>query len=175
VEHASHVDGAISGLAIGLVSVSAPASELSSSGDLGGSISATVHARQRTDRDRVLPRGVYEPFRGLHPRRDLLWRARGNDAVRRGCARARDSPELLLYTGELVITTPSGDLTIQDRGVLNAVDGSFFEFDEIVDGTRAFTGVSGLLFSQGTSTPTGFDGTISGQICGGPPGPPVLD
>jgi len=40
-----------------------------------------VHARQRTDRDRVLPRGVYEPFRGLHPRRDLLWRAvtRGND------------------------------------------------------------------------------------------------
>jgi hypothetical protein len=86
-----------------------------------------------------------------------------------------DSPELLLYTGELVITTPSGDLTIQDRGVLNAVDGSFFEFDDIVDGTRAFTGVSGLLFSQGTSTPTGFDGTISGQICGGPPGPPVLD
>jgi len=166
---------AISGLAIGLVSVSAPASELSSSGDLGGSIGDPCTPVNAPIVTAFFLEGCTSLF-GVCTQGEIF------SGVLAGTTRFAvialepgDSPELLLYTGELVITTPSGDLTIQDRGVLNAVDGSFFEFDEIVDGSRAFTGVSGLLFSQGTSTPTGFDGTISGQICGGPPGPPVLD
>ena|SRR5205085_9762993 len=77
-----------------------------------------------------------------------------------------DSPELLLYTGQLVITTADGTLTIQDNGVLDTLDGTFFEIDETVGGTGSFENHSGTLFSQGNSTTTGFEGTISGQICG---------
>jgi hypothetical protein len=76
-----------------------------------------------------------------------------------------DSPELLLYGGELVITTPDGTLTIQDNGVLNTLDGTFFEIEQTVGGTGSFADHDGTLFAQGTSTPTGFEGTISGQIC----------
>jgi hypothetical protein len=166
---------AISGLAIGLVSVSARAGELASSGDSGGWIGDPCTPVNAPIVTAFFLEGCTSPF-GLCTQGEIA------SGVLAGTTRFAvvalqpgDSPELLLYTGELVITTPSGDLTIQDRGVLNAADGSFFEFDEIFDGTRAFTGVSGLLFSQGTSTPTGFDGTISGQVCGGPPGPPVLD
>ena len=166
---------AISGLAIGLVSVSAPASELSSSGDLGGSIGDPCTPVNAPIVTAFFLEGCLSPV-GVCTQGEIA------SGVLAGTTRFAvvalepgDPSELLLYTGELVITTPSGDLTIQDRGVLNAVDGSFFEFDEIVDGSRAFTGVSGLLFSQGTSTPTGFDGTISGQVCGSPPAPPVLD
>ena len=83
-----------------------------------------------------------------------------------------DSPELLQYVGELVITTPNGVLTINDKGFLNTLDGTFFEIDQIVDGTDSFTGATGLAFSQGTSTPTGFDGIIAGHVCG-PSDPPV--
>jgi len=166
---------ATSGLAIGLVSVSALASEPSSSGDLGRSIGDPCSPVSAPIVTAFFVEGCTSPF-GLCTRGEIA------SGVLAGTTRFAvvalapgDSPELLLYTGELVITTPSGDLTIHDSGVLNAADGSFFEFDDIVDGTRAFTDVSGLLFSQGTSTPTGFDGTISGQICGGPPGPPLLD
>jgi len=84
-------------------------------------------------------------------------------------------PELLLYGGMLVIETANGTVNIKDKGVLNQQDGSFFEFDFIASGTRAFADATGTLFSDGVSTPTGFDGTISGQICGGPPPDPILD
>ena len=76
-----------------------------------------------------------------------------------------DSPELLLYGGTQVITTPDGTLTIQDSGVLNTLDGTFFEIDQTVGGTGSFADHDGTLFAEGTSTPTGFEGTISGQIC----------
>jgi hypothetical protein len=85
------------------------------------------------------------------------------------------SPELLEYGGVLVIDTDNGAVTIKDRGVLNGLDGSFFEFDQVVGGTRAFADASGLLFSDGVTTPTGFEGTIAGQVCGGPPADPILD
>jgi hypothetical protein len=85
------------------------------------------------------------------------------------------SPELLEYTGSLVIETENGAVSIKDRGILNALDGTFFEFDQIAGGTRAFSDATGLLFSDGVSTPTGFQGTIAGQICGGPPADPILD
>ena len=76
-----------------------------------------------------------------------------------------DSPELLLYGGELVITTPDGTLTLQDQGALNTLDGTFFEIEQTVGGTGSFKDYDGTLFAQGTSTPTGFEGTMSGQIC----------
>jgi hypothetical protein len=76
-----------------------------------------------------------------------------------------DSPEILLYGGELVITTSDGTLTIQDQGALNTLDGTFFEIEQMVDGTGSFADHTGTLFAQGTSTPTGFEGTMSGQIC----------
>jgi len=85
------------------------------------------------------------------------------------------SPEILLYTGELAITMSQGVLTLQDRGALNALDGSFFEIEEVVSGTDAVKGVTGTLFAQGISTPTGFEGTISGQVCGLPAVDPILD
>jgi hypothetical protein len=151
-------------LAIGLVSVSARASGLDPCTPVNAPIVTTYFVEGCTS-----PFGVCTE--GEIPSGVLAGTTRfGVVGIEPG-----DSPELLLYTGVLVITTSSGDVTIHDRGVLNAIDGSFFEFDDVVDGTRAFTGVTGLLFSQGTSTPTGFEGTISGQICGGPPGGPVLD
>jgi hypothetical protein len=85
------------------------------------------------------------------------------------------SPEFLEYTGNLVIDTGNGAVTIKDTGILNALDGTFFEFDRIAGGTRAFSDATGLLFSDGVTTPTGFQGTIAGQICGGPPADPILD
>jgi len=86
-----------------------------------------------------------------------------------------ETEDVLLYTGEFVISTFFGDIVIHDRGALNSVDGTFFEFDEIVSGTGKFTNANGTLFTQGVSTPTGFDSTISGQICGTPDEGPILD
>ncbi len=77
-----------------------------------------------------------------------------------------DSVDQLQYAGELVITTPNGVLTIHDKGVLNQSEATFFEIDQIVSGTGSFENVTGLLFSQGTSNPTGFEGIIAGHICG---------
>jgi len=55
-------------------------------------------------------------------------------------------------------------LTINDSGALNP-DGTYFEIDPIVSGTGDFVNAAGTLFSSGTRTPTGFDGTIAGRIC----------
>jgi hypothetical protein len=85
------------------------------------------------------------------------------------------SPELLVYTGSLLIQTENGAVSIKDRGILNTLDGTFFELDQIVGGTQAFSDATGLLFSHGVSTATGFQGTIAGQVCGGPPADPLLD
>ena len=86
-----------------------------------------------------------------------------------------ETQEMLLYTGEFVISTFYGDVVIHDQGALSSPDGTFFEFDEIVSGTGKFSNASGTLFSQGVSTGTGFDSTISGQICGTPDDGPILD
>jgi len=74
-------------------------------------------------------------------------------------------PNLLLYTGELVISTPAGDLIIHDTGVFDAVDLTFSEIDPIVGGTGGLRLATGVLFSQGIRTDTGFDGVIFGDMC----------
>jgi len=75
------------------------------------------------------------------------------------------TPEVMLYTGELVLTTREGTLTIHDSGVLDAATGAFFEMQQVVSGTRKYKHVTGMLTSQGTATATGFAGTLTGSLC----------
>jgi hypothetical protein len=75
------------------------------------------------------------------------------------------SPDDLLYTGELVITTREGSVTLHDVGVLHSTSGAFFELEKALSGTGDFKHVIGLLVSQGTATPTGFAGTLVGELC----------
>ncbi len=75
------------------------------------------------------------------------------------------TPDVMFYTGLLTITTRAGVLTLRDSGVLNTTNGTFFEVDEIVSGTKRYRNVTGALSSQGVATGTGFSGTIGGAIC----------
>ena len=72
----------------------------------------------------------------------------------------------ILYSGELTITTTSGDqIILRDAGVLNAMTGAFFEVEHVVSGTGTYEGARGVLTSQGFATGTGFGGTRTGRIC----------
>jgi hypothetical protein len=75
------------------------------------------------------------------------------------------APELLFYTGELVITTSAGTLTLRDFGVLNSQTARYFEVQHAIDGTGIYSGFRGMLTSQGLSTATGFEGTLTGMAC----------
>jgi hypothetical protein len=72
---------------------------------------------------------------------------------------------VLLYTGELVITTRSGTLTLRDYGVLDLAAGRFFEVQNVVAGTGTFRRATGRLTSQGTTTGVSFAGSLTGSIC----------
>jgi len=76
------------------------------------------------------------------------------------------SPDLLLYGGELVITTSAGTITIHDHGFLNSATAQFVEVQQIVAGTGAYAGTTGMLTSRGISTSTGYQGTLNGAVCG---------
>jgi len=69
------------------------------------------------------------------------------------------------YTGNLIITTRAGTLTIRDRGVLDMGKGAYFEFQNVVAGTGAFTGAKGMLTSQGQFSGASFSGSITGKVC----------
>ena len=72
----------------------------------------------------------------------------------------------LLYSGELVITTKSGVVTLRDSGVLNTMTGFFFEIEHVVGGTGAYKEARGVLTSQGFANGMiGFTGTLTGRIC----------
>jgi hypothetical protein len=75
------------------------------------------------------------------------------------------SDAILVYTGVLTITTRRGVVTIEDSGMLDVVQGTFFEMDQVVSGTGKFEDATGLLTSQGTAGSTGFSGTLTGSIC----------
>jgi hypothetical protein len=77
------------------------------------------------------------------------------------------SPDVILYTGELVITTARGTLTLHDYGLLNSASGQYFEMQQVVKGTKAFLKATGALTSQGWATGTGFAGTLKGALCRG--------
>jgi hypothetical protein len=74
---------------------------------------------------------------------------------------------LLLYTGELVITTKSGTLTLRDSGFLDTATGRYFETQNVVGGTKAFKHATGMLTSQGTFDGMAFKGTLTGALCNG--------
>lgn len=73
--------------------------------------------------------------------------------------------DTLLYTGELIITTSKGTVTLRDSGVLNSATGQFFETQVVTSGTGKYK--SGMLTSQGFDIGTGFVGTLNGLICPG--------
>ena len=75
------------------------------------------------------------------------------------------APDDLVYTGELVITTREGSVTLHHVGVLHSATGAFAELQKTVSGTGDFKHVIGLLVSQGTATGTGFAGTLVGELC----------
>jgi len=75
------------------------------------------------------------------------------------------SPDLLVYTGELVLTLGDGTITIRDHGLLNSTTAYFFEVQKVISGTGAYAGATGLLTSRGLSTATGFQGLVTGTIC----------
>jgi hypothetical protein len=75
------------------------------------------------------------------------------------------SPELLVYTGDLLITTATGTVTFHDTGLLNSATGYYIEMQEVVSGTGAYDQQSGMLMSQGIATATGFAGDLYGSIC----------
>ena len=77
------------------------------------------------------------------------------------------SPDVILYTGELVITTARGTLTLRDYGLLNSGSGRYFEMQQVVKGTKAFRKATGALTSEGWATGTGFAGTLTGAVCSG--------
>ena len=77
------------------------------------------------------------------------------------------TPDVLVYTGELVITTHRGTVTIRDAGVLNGTTGKFAELQKIVEGSRGLAHVSGVLTSRGVQTATGFQGSLNGFVCEG--------
>lgn len=78
------------------------------------------------------------------------------------------APDAIYYTGNLVITTPSGSVTVRDSGVLDATTGAYFELQQVLSGTEVYQGVTGTFTSQGYATATGFAGDLTGALCGVP-------
>lgn len=71
------------------------------------------------------------------------------------------------YRGNLVYSTPLGDLRLEDVGVLDTIAGTFSELQRVVGGSGVFENATGDLFSYGHTTPAGdgFDGAVRGEIC----------
>ena len=73
----------------------------------------------------------------------------------------------LSYTGDLVITTKRGTLTLRDVGLADFAGAVFTELDYVTSGTGKFAGATGTWFISGfvTGGGTGFDGDFDGQLC----------
>src|SRR3989442_2637718 len=74
-------------------------------------------------------------------------------------------PGLDFYTGDLVITTADGTVTLHDYGVLNSTSGLYFEMQEVTSGTGAQAGKTRMPVSQSTATATGLKSTLRRSIC----------
>ena len=61
----------------------------------------------------------------------------------------------VLYTGELVLTTASGTITLHDDGLLNSATGDYIETEQVVSGTSAYVQRTGMLVSQELATRRG--------------------
>jgi hypothetical protein len=71
------------------------------------------------------------------------------------------------YRGDLVYTTPLGELRLEDVGVLDTARGTYTELQRVMSGTGHFAGATGDLFSYGHTTPAGdgFIGAVRGSVC----------
>lgn len=71
------------------------------------------------------------------------------------------------YRGNLVYTTPLGEIHLEDVGVLDTVRHTYSEMQRVVGGTGHFADASGDLFSYGHTTPAGdgFMGPVRGSVC----------
>ena len=76
-----------------------------------------------------------------------------------------ESAATLAYAGELELTTRDGVLLLSDVGLLDPQAATFTELERILSGRGDFEGATGSLVVSGAVTPTGFDGTLSGQLC----------
>ena len=75
------------------------------------------------------------------------------------------SDSVVLYTGQLEITTRSGTVLLSDFGVLDFIMQTFSELQNVSSGTGAFLGATGMLASQGTAINGTFRGSLRGEIC----------
>lgn len=75
------------------------------------------------------------------------------------------SPDTVLYSGDLMISTATGTIALRDHGMLNSTTGYYIEMQQVVSGTGAYAQHTGMLVSQGTATQTGFEGQLNGSIC----------
>lgn len=77
------------------------------------------------------------------------------------------TPYQFLYQGQLVITTRHGTLTVRDYGLVDFATQRYFELQQVVSGTGGFENATGTLTSNGSTTATGFFGTLTGTVCRG--------
>jgi hypothetical protein len=75
------------------------------------------------------------------------------------------SPDTVLYSGDLVITTATGTITLRDHGLLDSTTAYYIEMQQVASGTGAYAQRTGMLVSQGMATQTGFEGQLNGSIC----------
>jgi len=72
------------------------------------------------------------------------------------------------YTGDLLITTPSGTLTTRSVGVFESGPfGRGTQFDRVIAGTGLYSGAEGFLYFnfEGDATGAAFTSTVMGEIC----------
>lgn len=81
---------------------------------------------------------------------------------------ATEAPINLSYSGTLSIDTHHGTLTVRDLGVIDGVHSNFTELERPVSGTGRFANATHDFFISGATVNngTGFDGEISGELCG---------
>ena len=74
---------------------------------------------------------------------------------------------LLTFTGESTITRSHGGAQLlgSDTGTIDLAAGTFTTIVNIVGGTKQYEGASGRIVATGHLTPTGTEGTYTGEIC----------
>jgi hypothetical protein len=72
------------------------------------------------------------------------------------------------YSGTLTIDTHHGSLGLRDLGVIDGVGNTFTELERVVSGTGRFAHATHSFFISGAmvNSGNGFDGEISGELCG---------
>jgi hypothetical protein len=72
------------------------------------------------------------------------------------------------YSGQLTINARLGTLVTKDLGVIDGVHNAFTELERPTSGSGIFTNASNVFFISGAlvNNGNGFDGELSGRLCG---------